>query len=239
MSGILGKPRKNHVQLTLDRARRPDGRHGGWRPNAGRARLPGAVSHDARPALKSRFPQLVTLRLVPDVGSIARDFLMSTIRRCIRAANRSTFRIVEFNVLSNHLHLITEANDKESLARGVQGFSVRIARSLNSALKRTGKLFAQRYHARQLTTPTQVRYALRYVLLNRKHHAAEKEFSKTWFDPWSSAAWFDGWTTPLRASAGWQAELLAMERPTARPQTWLLSTGWKIKGLLRLDDRPR
>lgn len=95
-----------------------------------------------------------------------------------------------FNILSNHLHLITEAADEHALARGMQGFEVRIARRLNSAMKRSGRLFAHRYHARILTTPTQTRYALRYVLQNRKHHAAEKRFSKTWFDPYSSAAWF-------------------------------------------------
>jgi hypothetical protein len=40
---------------------------------------------------------------------------------------------------------------------------VRVARRVNSALKRTGKLFAHRYHARALTTPTEVRFVLRYV----------------------------------------------------------------------------
>ena len=47
---------------------------------------------------------------------------------------------------------------------------------MNSALKRTGKLFSHRYHATYLKTPTQVRNTLRYVLLNRKHHAAERRF---------------------------------------------------------------
>jgi hypothetical protein len=55
----------------------------------------------------------------------------------------------------------------------VQGLSVRVARAVNGQLARTGRLFADRYHARALTTPRAVRYALRYVLLNaRKHFAA-------------------------------------------------------------------
>jgi len=54
-------------------------------------------------------------------------------------------------------------------------------------LKRRGKLFAHRYHSRYLKTPREVRNVLRYVLLNRKHHAAEKKFSKSWIDPYSSA----------------------------------------------------
>jgi REP element-mobilizing transposase RayT len=232
------RDRKRHIQLSLDQARKPDGKHGGWRPNAGRPRKPGTVSHATRASLNPRHPEHVTLRMAPGVGSIARDWLMTRLRACVREAHNPTFRIVEFNVLSNHLHLIVEAASKDALSRGIQGFAVRVARRMNSALKRSGMFFAHRYHARALTNPTQVRHALRYVLQNRKHHAAEKRFSKTWFDPYSSAAWFDGWATQLRASMLWQQELLEMPRPTAKPTTWLLSTGWKRLGLLRLDEAP-
>ena len=231
---------KRHIQMSLEQSRKPDGKHGGWRPNAGRKRQAGTISHAARASLNPRLPEHVTLRIAPDVGSIARDWLMTKIRDCIRHAQKEAFRIVEFNVLSNHLHLITETADKDALARGIQGFAVRVARRMNSALKRKGPFFAHRYHVRPLTNPTQVRHALRYVLQNRRHHDAEKRFSKTWFDPYSSAAWFDGWATPLRASMLWQQELLDTPRPTAKATTWLLSIGWKRIGLLRLlFRRPR
>ncbi len=232
-------PRKRHEQLSLDRARKPPKTHGGWRPNAGRKKKPGAVSHDRRPELASRFPQHVTLRIADGVSSLARDWLMKIIRPAIREAHKGTFRIVEFNVLANHLHLITEANGKHQLARGMQGLEVRLARRLNSAFKRSGKLFAQRYHARYLRTPTEVRHALRYVLLNRKHHDAEKKFGKYWIDPYSSAAWFTGWSEAIRADSDWKRELVAMEPPTARPTVWLLTTGWHLRhGPLRFDDAP-
>jgi REP element-mobilizing transposase RayT len=148
------------------------------------------------------------------------------------------FRIVEFNVLGNHLHLIVEAASKEALSRGVQGFCVSAARRLNPALMRTGKLFAHRYHSRGLGTPREVRNALRYVLLNRKHHDAEKTWGRFWIDPWSSAAWFGGWAQPVRPDAPWKRELLEMAKPTAPPETWLLAVGWKRHGVLRFDERP-
>jgi REP element-mobilizing transposase RayT len=163
---------------------------------------------------------------------------MARLRDCIRESHKPTFRIVEFNVLSNHLHLIVEAADAVALSRGIQGFAVRVARRMNSALKRKGTFFAHRYHVRPLTNPTQVRHALRYVLQNRRHHDAEKRFWKTWFDPYSSAAWFGGWATTLRASTRWQQVLLETPRPTAKPTTWLLSTGWKRLGLIGLDEAP-
>jgi len=232
------RARKHHRQLTLDQARSPDGRHGGWRANAGRKRKPHAISHSTRPDFASRFPQHITLRIAEGIESIARWFLMKTIRECIRSAQKNTFRIVEFNVLSNHVHLIVESPDKDARARGVQGFAVRLARRLNFAMKRSGKLFAHRYHARVLTTPTQTRNALRYVLQNRKHHGAEKRFHKTWFDPYSSAPWFNGWANPLRTTMMWQQDLVEMASPTAKATTWLLTTGWKRLGLLRFDEAP-
>src|SRR5678816_3818954 len=115
---------KRHRQLTLDDARKPDGRHGGWRPNAGRPKTPGSVSHSTRRNVAGCSPQHVTLRIVDGAKSIARAFLMNTIRACIGAAHKPGFRVVEFNVLSNHLHLITEAIDKDALARGMQGLEV-------------------------------------------------------------------------------------------------------------------
>ena len=230
--------RKKHVQLSLDRARRPDGRHGGWRPGAGRPRKPGSVSHAMRKYLASRFPQHVTLRVRDVVPSIAGERLMKVIRRAIRDSHKGGFRVAEFNVLGNHVHLITEAQDKDALARGMIGLEVRLARRLNRALKRRGKLFAHRYHARYLTTPRQVRNALRYVLLNRKHHAVEKQFARDWIDPCSSAPWFEGWAEELQCMSRVIDELLAGERPTAKPQTWLLAMGWKRHGPIAFDERP-
>ncbi len=180
----------------------------------------------------------MTVRVADGTPSLAREYLLKIIRAAIRASHKPSFRIVEFNVLSNHVHFITEASDEVALARGVQGLAVRLARRLNSAMIRTGKLFAHRYHARILRTPREVRNCLRYVLLNRKHHAREKRFARYWIDPCSSAAWFDGWAEPIRANVAWKHVLVTMEPPVAKPTTWLLSTGWRTHGPLAFDERP-
>jgi REP-associated tyrosine transposase len=234
----VARKRKRHVQLGLERARKQTGQ-GGWRRGAGRKCKPGAISHDTRPAFPSRFPQHVTLRLGAGAPSIARAWLFTkVIRPAIAASKKPTFAVVEFNVLSNHVHLIVEAEDALTLARGVQGLAIRIARRVNSALNLDGKLFGPRYHARSLRTPREVRNALRYVLLNRKHHAAEQRFFKGWIDPYSSAIWFRGWQSPVRMNAGFNRQLATTESPVALPRTWLLRVGWQKAGALSYDDRP-
>jgi putative transposase len=226
-------------QLSLDRARKPTG-HGGWRPGAGRPKKKASVSHQTRPAFASRFPQHITLRLGADTPPIARDWLMKrVVRPSIALSAKPFFRVVEFNVLSNHVHLICEADDSLTLARGVQGLAIRLARRMNTALKRKGKLFGPRYHAVALRTPAQVRNTLRYVLLNRKHHApAARRFYAGWIDPYSSGIWFHGWQAPIRMNVGFNRVLAEDEAPTRTPRTWLLRVGWRRAGPISYDDRP-
>jgi REP element-mobilizing transposase RayT len=224
--------RKIHEQLSLDRAVKCTGR-GGWRPGSGRPRGRRTIPHDKRPDFAPRNPQHITLRTVADAPNLARDYLMATIRGAIRDSHKGSFRIIEFNVLGNHLHLIAEAGGAKALGNGMQGFEVRLVRRINKRLKRTGTLFATRYHARTLTTPRDVRNTLRYVLCNRKHHAAEKKFDKFWIDPFSSAPWFTGWATPIV-----RRHRPDEPRPNAEATVWLLTTGWKRYGPLQFDERP-
>jgi REP element-mobilizing transposase RayT len=229
-------PRSN--QLTLDQARRPDGRHGGWRPGAGRKRRSRNCSHLRRESLSKHHPCHVTLRAV-DGLPLRRAAVLEAIRAAIEASHKEDFRVTHFNVLGNHLHLITEADHELALARGMQGLMVRLARAINRVLGRTGSVFRDRYHARALTSPREVRNALRYVLCNARHHAAERgqRLARTWIDPYSSAPWFDGWRDPI-VDQPWLRPLLRRFAPTAPARTWLLTQGWRRHGLLAFDEVP-
>ena len=238
----LSSRHRKPAQLTLDSARKPAG-HGGWRPGAGRPRGRKTVSHEARERFAARHPLHVTLRIKPGVQSLRRGKVCATIRAALAAGgHKPTFRVVEFNALHSHLHLMVEADGPQALARGMQGLQVRLARRINRLLERTGSLFAARYHARALRTPREVRNALRYVLLNARHHAAERghQLARDWIDPYSSAPWFDGFhacprqrgQACLGSPPDWLAYLQRQARPTATARTWLLATGWRRHGLL-------
>jgi REP element-mobilizing transposase RayT len=201
---------KPAIQLTLDQARKPDGRHGGWRPGAGRPRGRKRLAHIEREAFTWREPLHVTWRIAEGVRSLRREAVLEVVRdRLARFANRDDFRVVEFNVLGNHMHLVVEASGQRALARAMQGLAVRLARAINKILGRTGKLFKERYHARVLRKPLHVRNTLRYVLLNARHHAAERgeKLARYWVDPFSSAPWFDGWKEPIKNDADWLTRL--------------------------------
>lgn len=236
----MGVRRGRAVQLQLEQARRPCGR-GGWRPGAGRPRGR-RVSHDRRVRFPSRFPLHVTLRVVASVPSLRRHGALRIVQRAVeRCGHRVHFRVVEFAVIGNHIHLLVEASSAEALARGMQGFEVSLARRLNRFFERRGTFFDDRYHARVLRTPRETRNALRYVLGNYRQHAAERgeRLARDWIDPFSSAYWFDGWRDPVRLTEPRQRELLAVRRPTASATVWLLTTGWRRWGPLAFDDMRR
>ena len=88
----------------------------------------------------------------------------------LAAGRRDDFRIVHFSVMGNHTHFLVEAKDRRALWLGMQGLGVRIARRLNGLMSKRGRVISDRYHARILRTPTEVRYARSYLLNNARKH---------------------------------------------------------------------
>ena len=205
---------------------------GGARAGAGRKPTGerAGVTHARRPALDARHPVLVTLKVRRDAPNLRTQAPMGAIRRAFSAAcGRLGVRLVHFSVQSNHLHLIVEAGGKRALSRGMQGLAIRVARRVNGAIGRAGSLFADRYHARALATPREVRHALAYVLLNRQRHGGGRRvgFVGARVDPCSSGAWFGGWRSPVPRGTS--------EAVTSEARTWLLARGWMLHG--RIDPR--
>jgi REP element-mobilizing transposase RayT len=236
------RSRKRHVQeeLPLDRRRAKDGTwRGGKRRHAGRKpTVPGAsgVSHRRRPTLSVKHPAHVTLRVGRDVPNLRRNAYLPVLTDALRSGcDRFGFRLCHYVIMGNHMHLVVEADDAGCLARGLQGLTIRLAKRLNRAAGRQGKVFADRYHAHILRTPTEVHRALSYVLLNLRKHEAERHPqapAPRGVDAFSSGAWFDGWhTSPPRAE-----RMRGGDPPVVlTPRSWLLRDGWKRAGVIRCD----
>ena len=214
--------------------------HGGAREKAGRKpTVPGRarLRHDKRPALAARFPVHVTKRVRRDVTRLRRFELAKVLRAAfVHGCRRGEFRICQFSIQGNHIHLICEASDTTQLARGIQGWSVRVARGLNRHLARKGSVFDDRYHVEVLTSPTQTRNALCYVLQNARRHGEILHPAFNGMDPFSSSWWFDGWR-----DTSWKSGLAPPEaRTVADPETWMLRVGWRRSraGLIAIDEVP-
>jgi REP element-mobilizing transposase RayT len=179
----------------------------------------------------------VTLRVVSGVGRLRTKDLYLAIRAATKTvAVRERFRIVHMTVQHDHLHLLVEAGDARALACGLRAFEISAARRINRLERRRGRVFADRYHARILTTPTAVRIALNYVLNNwRKHGEDRVRPACDWpVDLYSSGLRFTGW----RERITWTVPSAYQPLVTLAPATWLLRDGWRRAGDLRIRDIP-
>jgi len=200
----------------------------GRKPNGERA----GVSRLRREVLAARFPVHVTVRLRQGLPCLRRKNEYAALRRAFAAGcERFGFRLVQYSVQRDHLHLLAEANGRGALARGMQGLLVRVAKGLNRLWGRRGSVFGDRYHARVLCTPKEVRAALVYVLQNAKKHGLRYAQA---VDRFSSAVWFDGWREALTVRG-----LEGVARPVAASRTWLMGVGWRRHRLLGFDEVPK
>lgn len=107
----------------------------------------------------------MTLRAVRGLPTLRTAHLCPALRRGLGAASADAFRIVHFTIQANHVHLLVEAVGTQAPGRGMQGLGVRLAKAVNRRLGRRGRVWSDRFHARLLRTPREVRDGLVYVLL--------------------------------------------------------------------------
>jgi REP element-mobilizing transposase RayT len=149
------------------------------------------------------------------------------------ACERGRFRLVHYSIQSDHVHMIVEAGSARDLACGLKAVAARFARGVNRVFRRSGRVLADRCHVRVLRTPREVRNAIAYVLLNARRHLAKRGRALPRIvrsDPASSGRWFAGWRTP--------APPVRDPPAVARPRTWLLSVGWRRRGLIDASEVP-
>lgn len=204
---------------------------GGRRSGAGRKPVgrTAGVPHRRRPNHSRHHPAHVTLRVVRGLGSLRTAPLWGAVERSLARASRRGFRVVHFSVQRDHVHLVVEAANREVLMRQAKGLSVRLAHAVNRTLGRRGKVFADRYHARALTTPREVRHALVYVLRNWRRPGV---------DPCSSGPWFSGWRGAGHSAPRTTRLATGKGRDAAAAATWLLAVGWRRHGLIDVHEMP-
>ena len=162
--------------------------------------------------LAAYHPVHVSMRLRNGVGNL-REYQRSCIIEGAfhDAKRRHGMRVVHYSIQGNHLHLVVEADDRKTLARGMQALASTIARRLNRLVRRRGAVFVDRYFAHILKTPREVARAVRYVLSNLLHHLG-LDYASDFYDPYSSA---------------WFGHEPGDEAPIQPPRTWLLRVGWR------------
>jgi REP element-mobilizing transposase RayT len=180
--------------------------------------------------LSRAHPAHITCKVRRDVPSLRSGRLVRELERSFRAAcERGRFRVVHYSVQRDHVHLLVEAATPYDLACGMKSIGARIARAVNRVFARVEPVFADRFHAHVLRTPAEVRNAIAYVLLNTRRHLAKLGRHldpRASIDAASSGRWFEGWVRNREPAPPRDPPAVA------RARSWLLSTGWRRRGLV-------
>lgn len=229
--GPKGRGRKGRRGTRLGRRPRPE--------------RVGFVPHGARAAHDARHPVHVSIKRVTAAPSFRAQRIHAAIVHELALAAARGVRVLHYSIQHDHLHLIVEAEDGPKLARSMQLLLSRIAFAVNRVAMRSGRLFRDRHHRHELTTPTEMRRALVYVLFNARKHEARSASTiappPKELDACSSAVWFTEWDpraqpAPDVIAAG---RARAGPSPLSEPRTWLGRVGWKrAGGAIRFDERP-
>ena len=165
-------------------------------------------------------PAHITIRAAKGLPSFREQVVARAIGHVIRTMRvvRDDFRIVEFSIQSNHVHLIVEADDDRALSSAIRSFEARVSKVLNHHVlrRKRGKVWGDRYFRVDLESPAQARHALAYVLQNAHHHGVVAAGVK---DPISSARWSNRYVT--------RAELPLESSLTSPSRTYMLNVLWE------------
>ena len=194
--------------------------HGGKREGAGRKRrlLRDELPHRARPEFDETRPLHVTLRMTRRTYSLRSARSARVIERSLLAGvRRAGLRVVQVSVQGNHIHLLVEADGKDALSRGMHGLAIRLAKGMNRMMGTHGRVIADRYHARALRTPTEVRTVMHYLRHNHRHHVPL--VGSNFVDRFVASTVQGGSCTFLAA-----------------PTLWLVKVGWRRGRVMQLLD---
>lgn len=197
---------------------------GGKRRGAGRPNKTGHPGHLKREPVDFKKPLHITLRYKGGTHGLRTKQVLKQFTAAARQAANFGLHVVHFSILSNHIHFIAEAKDNTALSKGMKSLNARLGKFLVRA--RISKGLTGRYHMHVLKTPTEMKRALKYVLLNFAKHSQLIEH----IDRFSSGLAFKNWRELVGRSYNPLLEPRirgpAEDYNLPQPRSWLCRVGW-------------
>lgn len=170
-------------------------------------------------------PLHLTLKLRKLKLNLRSREVLKAVKTAAAKAQAFGLNVIHFSILHDHVHLIAEAKDNQALERGMKSFSGRLGKHLAKLLG-GGPVWKGRFHLHVLNTPTEMKNALRYVLLNFSKHENLVEH----LDYYSSARVFGDWRKLVGNKYSGLLKTLRRVDPAelglSPPRSWLCAIGW-------------
>jgi putative transposase len=198
---------------------------GGKRRGAGRKNLSGTIGHAKREQINFKKPMHITLK--SDRVHLRNKSTLKAFKNAVTEAKRFCLHVIHYSVQNDHIHMIVEAKDNQSLARGMMSLCGRLGKNIRSLVGGSGPVFKGRFHVHVLNSPTEMKRALDYVLTNISKHMKVFDY----VDEFSSGMAFKEWRKLLGKRytniVHDQAKQYARDlQELSAARSWLCRVGW-------------
>lgn len=175
------------------------------------------------------------MKLAKGLPNLRQPEFLEAWTRGVSRARDIGLRIQQFSIQSDHIHLIGESDDNESLERGITSLTGSVTWALRKIFGYHGKVFRSRYHLQAIKIPTMMRNAIKYVLFNNDHHTGVDRRG----DEFSSIFAARGICREmreriLRQTPIWQSWI---DDCLSKPSSWMQREGWRrARGRMKFDE---
>ncbi|MBT3235287.1 MAG: hypothetical protein HN353_04995 [Bdellovibrionales bacterium] len=190
----------------------------------------GKIAHIERPKMDRNTPVHINIKVHKNIPNLRQKTFYRFFRQAVIKARIQGVRVIHFAIVKNHLHLLVEAQDNQSLSRGVRSLLISYAMRINRHLGRKGGIFTDRFNMEVIKFPKRMRYLLAYIFKNSAKH---QKIAFT-VDGYSSMPIFkeDKRLFGRKIATKWSRSVGTRLQKTLQeflspPKSWLAQSGWK------------
>lgn len=140
------------------------------------------IRHIAREIIKKSTSLHLTIKVRENKADIKNKQVLKILHYAIRRSRIKGLRIIHYTLEYNHIHLLVEAADKQTVHQGMQSFGITFAKKINAIKRLKGTVYKHRYHLRKINSPRELKNVLYYIFNNGIHHKR----TSTVLDPYNT-----------------------------------------------------
>lgn len=142
---------------------------------AGRpAKHDAGIRHTSKPLIKNPTSLHLTIKVKAIKADIKNKIILHMLKRAILNARRQGLKVIHFSLEYDHIHLLIEADNNQTLGKGMKAFGVTIAKKINKFRGLMGAVYKHRYHFRRIESSKQLKNVMKYIFSNGVKHGTAK-----------------------------------------------------------------
>lgn len=128
------------------------------------------IRHTERELITKLTSLHLTIKIERAKAGLKNKSVLSLLHKAIKKARLAGLAIIHYTLEYDHVHLLAEVRDNQTLGKGMQSFGITFSKGINKLQAAKGKVFKTRYHLRKLKSSKEIKNVVGYILGNDVKH---------------------------------------------------------------------